>query len=31
MGDIRPYGPGKFNTILDSYVYAVGNCDRRSR
>ena len=20
---IRPYGPGKFNTILDSYVYSV--------
>jgi len=28
--DIRPYGPGKFNTILDSYVYSVsldGGCD----
>src|SRR6266571_7157828 len=27
---IRPYGPGKFNTILDSYVYEVsldGGCD----
>lgn len=27
---IRPYGPGKFDTILDSYVYAVtldGGCD----
>lgn len=27
---IRPYGPGKFNTILDSYVYSVsldGGCD----
>lgn len=27
---IRPYGPGKFNTILDSYVYQVsldGGCD----
>lgn len=30
MSDIRPYGPGKFNTILDSYVYSVsldGGCD----
>lgn len=28
--EIRPYGPGKFATILDSYVYAVsldGLCD----
>lgn len=28
--EIRPYGPGKFNTILDSYVYSVsldGGCD----
>jgi len=28
--DIRTYGPGKFNTILDSYVYQVsldGGCD----
>jgi hypothetical protein len=28
--EIRPYGPGKFNTILDAYVYAVsldGGCD----
>ena len=27
---IRPYGAGKFNTILDSYVYQVsldGGCD----
>jgi len=27
---IRPYGPGKFSTILDSYVYQVsldGGCD----
>ena len=27
---IRPYGPGKFNTMLDAYVYAVsmdGGCD----
>lgn len=27
---IRQYGPGKFDTILDSYVYAVsleGGCD----
>lgn len=27
---IRPYGPGKFNTILDAYVYSVsldGCCD----
>lgn len=27
---IRPYGPGKFNTILDAYVYNVsldGGCD----
>src|SRR6266699_2578944 len=27
---IRSYGPGKFNTILDSYVYEVsldGGCD----
>lgn len=27
---IRPYGPGKFNTILDAYVYSVsldGGCD----
>jgi hypothetical protein len=27
---IRPYGAGKFNTILDSYVYEVslqGGCD----
>jgi hypothetical protein len=27
---IRPYGPGKFSTILDSYVYGVslgGGCD----
>jgi hypothetical protein len=31
MNDIiRPYGPGKFSTILDSYVYSVsldGGCD----
>lgn len=30
MTDIRPYGPGKFSTILDSYVYSVsldGGCD----
>ena len=30
---IRPYGPGKFNTILDSYVYSVsldGGCDEES-
>ena len=30
---IRPYGPGKFSTILDSYVYAVsldGGCDEES-
>lgn len=28
--NIRPYGPGKFTTILDSYVYFVlldGGCD----
>ena len=28
--EIRPYGPGKFSTILDSYVYSVsldGGCD----
>lgn len=28
--EIRPYGPGKFNTILDQYVYTVsldGGCD----
>ncbi len=28
--DIRPYGPGKFDTILDAYVYKVslnGCCD----
>src|SRR5262245_13454359 len=27
---IRPYGPGKFDTVLDSYVYSVsldGGCD----
>ena len=27
---IRPYGPGKFNTMLDAYVYQVsldGGCD----
>lgn len=27
---IRPYGPGKFHTILDSYVWSVsldGGCD----
>jgi hypothetical protein len=27
---IRPYGPGKFNTMLDAYVYSVsldGGCD----
>jgi len=27
---IRPYGPGKFSTILDAYVYQVsldGGCD----
>lgn len=30
MSDIRSYGPGKFSTILDSYVYSVsldGGCD----
>lgn len=30
INEIRPYGPGKFDTILDSYVYAVsldGGCD----
>jgi hypothetical protein len=30
---IRPYGPGKFSTILDSYVYGVsldGGCDEES-
>jgi hypothetical protein len=30
MSNIRKYGPGKFNTILDSYVYGVsvdGGCD----
>jgi len=30
---IRPYGPGKFNTILDSYVYSVsldGGCDEET-
>jgi hypothetical protein len=30
MANIRPYGPGKFSTILDSYVYDVslgGGCD----
>ena len=28
--EIRSYGPGKFSTILDSYVYSVsldGGCD----
>jgi hypothetical protein len=28
--EIRSYGPGKFNTILDAYVYGVsldGGCD----
>ncbi len=28
--EIRSYGPGKFNTILDAYVYSVsldGGCD----
>lgn len=33
MNDIRPYGPGKFSTILDSYVYSVsldGGCDEES-
>jgi hypothetical protein len=27
---VRPYGPGKFSTVLDSYVYSVsldGGCD----
>jgi hypothetical protein len=27
---IRPYGPGKFDTMLDAYVYDVsldGGCD----
>jgi hypothetical protein len=27
---VRPYGPGRFSTILDSYVYSVsldGGCD----
>jgi hypothetical protein len=27
---IRPYGPGKFSTVLDSYVYGIslgGGCD----
>ena len=30
---IRPYGPGKFSTILDSYVYSVsldGGADEES-
>ena len=30
---IRPYGPGKFSTVLDSYVYSVsldGGCDEES-
>jgi hypothetical protein len=30
---IRPYGPGKFSTILDSYVYSVsldGGCDEET-
>ena len=30
LNNIRSYGPGKFDTILDSYVYAVsldGGCD----
>jgi hypothetical protein len=30
---IRPYGPGKFSTILDSYVYSVsldGGCDEEA-
>lgn len=30
---IRSYGPGKFSTILDSYVYQVsldGNCDEET-
>jgi hypothetical protein len=30
QNDIRPYGPGKFNTILDAYVYELtlqGGCD----
>jgi hypothetical protein len=28
--DLRPYGPGKFSTMLDAYVYQVsleGGCD----
>jgi hypothetical protein len=31
--EIRPYGPGKFSTMLDSYVYSVsldGGCDEES-
>jgi hypothetical protein len=30
MSNIRPYGPGKFSTILDAYVYDVsldGGCE----
>jgi hypothetical protein len=30
VDEIRPYGPGKFDTILDAYVYGVtlqGGCD----
>jgi hypothetical protein len=30
---IRPYGPGKFSTVLDSYVYQVtldGACDEET-
>jgi len=30
INEIRPYGPGKFSTILDAYVYSVsleGSCD----
>lgn len=26
MSDIRPYGPGKFNTILDAAVFNLSQC-----
>ena len=32
--NIRPYGPGKFSTMLDAYVYSVtldGGCDDEIR
>ena len=33
MANVRPFGPGKFSTILDSYVYSVsldGGCDEEA-